>query len=88
VRPYPQGGEHALVNGLLLRADIQRLYDTGSVTPDHRFRVSGDLFDDFHNGREHERFAAHEITVPKVRADWPDAKLLEWHGAEVFRGFK
>jgi len=42
-------GEHALPNGLLLRADIHRLYDAGYVTvmPDCRFRVSHDLADDF-----------------------------------------
>jgi putative restriction endonuclease len=50
VRPYADGGEHALPNGLLLRADIHRLYDAGyvTVTPDYRFRVSRDLADDFH----------------------------------------
>jgi putative restriction endonuclease len=79
VRPYAQGGEHALANGLLLRADIHRLYDSGyvTVTPDHRFRVSGDLFEDFHNGREYERFAGREIAVPKASGDRPDAELLD-----------
>jgi len=49
VRPYAQGGEHALPNGLLLRAEIHRLYDAGyvTVTPDLRFRVSHDLAGDF-----------------------------------------
>jgi len=88
VRPYADGGEHALANGLLLRADIHRLYDTGyvTVTPDYRFRVSGDLFEDFHNGREYERFAGRAITVPHALLDQPDRELLDWHGAEVFRG--
>ena len=88
VRPYADGGAHALPNGLLLRADIHRLYDTGyvTVTPDYRFRVSHDLVDDFHNGREYERYAGRGITVPQAPADQPDRELLEWHGAEVFRG--
>src|SRR5450756_526435 len=49
LRRYADGGEHALPNGLLLRADIHRLYDAGyvTVTPDYRFRVSHDLADDF-----------------------------------------
>ena len=29
VRPYADGGAHALPNGLLLRADVHRLYDAG-----------------------------------------------------------
>ena len=49
VRPYADGGAHALPNRLLLRADIHRFYDAGyvTVTPDYRFRVSHDLADDF-----------------------------------------
>jgi len=49
VRPYADGGEHALANGLLLRADIHCLYDAGyvTVTPHYRFRVSHDLAGDF-----------------------------------------
>ena len=88
VRPYADGGAHALPNGLLLRADIHRLYDAGyvTVTPDYRFRVSLDLLDEFHNGREYERFACRGITVPRTLSDQPDRELLEWHGAEVFRG--
>jgi len=49
VRPYADGGAHALPNGLLLRADIHRLYDAGNVTVtlDYRLRVSHDLADAF-----------------------------------------
>src|SRR5665647_1354664 len=79
LRPYADGGEHALPNGLLLRADIHRLYDTGyvTVTPDYRFRVSHDLADDFHNGREYERFAGRTIAVPRTLIDQPDPELLD-----------
>ena len=88
MRPYADGGAHALPNGLLLRADIHRLYDAGyvTVTPDYRFRVSHDLADDFHNGREYERFAGRAITVPRAPLDQPNREILEWHEAEVFRG--
>ena len=88
VRPYADGGAHALPNGLLLRADIHRLYDAGyvTVTPDYRFRVSHDLAGDFHNGREYERFAGRAITVPRAPLDQPNREILEWHEAEVFRG--
>ena len=69
MRPYADGGAHALPNGLLLRADIHRLYDAGyvTVTPDYRFRVSHDLADDFHNGREYERFAGRGSVSDSVR---------------------
>ena len=88
MRPYAQGGEHAHANGRLLRADIHWFHDTGyvTVTPGHRFRVSGDLFDDFHNGRECECYTGRPILLPQAAADGPDPELLEWHGAKVFRG--
>ena len=57
-----------------------------TVTPDYRFRVSHDLADDFHNGREYERFAGRAITVLPVLLDQPDPELLDWHAAEVFTG--
>jgi len=47
--------------------------------------VSHDLADDFHNGREYERFAGGAITVPRAASDQPNPELLEWHAAEVFR---
>ena len=53
---------------------------------DYRFRVSHDLADDFHNGREYERFAGRAITVPRAPLDQPNRELLEWHAGEVFRG--
>jgi len=40
VHPYADGGEHALPNGLLLRADIHRLYDAGYVRRHARLAAS------------------------------------------------
>lgn len=42
IRPYGAEGTHDVPNGLLLRADIHRLFDAGyvTVTPDHQFVVS------------------------------------------------
>jgi hypothetical protein len=53
---------------------------------DCRLPVSGSLFSDFHNGREHERFAGRAISVPRIPVDRPSRELLKWHAAEVFRG--
>ena len=88
VQPWSQGGPHSVANGLLLRADVHRLYDTGyvTVTPDHRFLVSGRLFDEYHNGREYERFEGRTIALPASYRDRPDVELLEWHASEVFKG--
>ena len=87
VRPFAVGGHHTLPNGILLRADIHRLFDAGyvTVTPDYQFRVSHDLFADFHNGREYERFAGRTIALPRTAGEQPDPALLDLHVHEVFR---
>jgi len=75
-------------NGLLLRSDVHRLFDLGyvTVTPSYRFRVSGSLMDDFHNGREYERFHDRRIHLPHTPTEQPSRELLDWHGQTVFRG--
>ena len=53
IRPFAEGGEHDVANGLLLRTDVHRLFDLGYVTvsTDARFEVGRRLRDDFENGR-------------------------------------
>lgn len=55
IKPYGEGGEHELANGLLLRSDIHRLFDRGyvGVTPEGRFVVSARLKDDYSNGKSY-----------------------------------
>lgn len=88
VKPFAAGGANSLPNGLLLRADIHRLFDMGyvTVTPDHVFRVSERLMDDFHNGREYLRHHGQPVALPESAADRPSPELLDWHGTAVYRG--
>ena len=55
IRPFGEGGEHEIPNGLLLRTDIHRLFDLGYVTvsTDGRFEVGSRLKQDFENGRHY-----------------------------------
>jgi len=86
IKPYAKGGEHSLPNGLLLRADIHRLFDAGyvTVTPDKRFLVSKRLKEDFDNGAIYYALAGIEIASPQRPEDWPDREALEWHNEKVF----
>ncbi|MEM1054326.1 MAG: HNH endonuclease [Bacteroidota bacterium] len=90
--PYGQeGGTHSVRNGLLLRADIHRLYDAGyvAVTPDYEFRVSGQLRDDFDNGKVYyrleEKMSGRKIWTPADAQLKPDPSRLEVAMAR-FRG--
>jgi hypothetical protein len=53
IREYAREGPHEVRNGILLRADLHRLFDKGdvTVTPELRLEVSERLRKDFHNGR-------------------------------------
>lgn len=88
IRPLPQGGEHRLDNGLLLRSDVHTLFDRGylGVDPKLRLLVSPRLRREFGNGEEfYARASSGEpIATPNRRADRPNREFLEWHLDEVF----
>ena len=88
IRGVAEGGRHELPNGLLLRADVHRLFDRGyvTVTPDLRFRVSRKLREDFDDGAPYLPFDRREIWTPPDPARRPGRELLEWHAETRFRG--
>jgi len=80
IRPYSNDGPHGVPNGLLLRADIHRLFDAGyvGVTPDYRFVVSERLASDWDNGKAYYAMRG-PIELPKHPEDMPSAEYLRWH---------
>jgi len=78
IRPYAEGGQHRVSNGLLLRSDIHRLFDQGyvTVTPDYCFEVSKRLRDDFSNGRSYYPLRGTQIALPEDPVAQPDRDLL------------
>jgi putative restriction endonuclease len=88
IRPYSREGRHSVTNGLLLRADVHKLYDQGyvTVTPDLQFRVSDRLAGEFRNGRVYYEFQGRRIRMPNDLTDRPDRDALAWHMDEVFLG--
>lgn len=89
IRPFAEGGEHAVSNGLLLRTDVHRLYDRGylSVDADLRLRVSPQLRDHGWNGTEfYDREAAgFVIAAPSSANHRPNRDALAWHFETRFR---
>lgn len=86
VRPYGLGGTHDISNGLLLRADVHKLFDAGyvTVTPDARFEVSTRLKTDFDNGVVYYAMHGKKILLPEDIAKRPDPEKLRWHNENVF----
>jgi HNH endonuclease len=87
IRSVKTGGRHLVENGLLLRSDVHRLFDSGyvTVTPDYRFRVSRLLKEEFDNGEPYYPLAGQEIWLPGRTEERPRRELLEWHSDTVFR---
>lgn len=88
IRPYSESGPHAVTNGLLLRADLHKLFDDGylTVTPDLRVEVSGAIREEFNNGKVY--YALHGqrlVSSPRSEMDRPSASYLAWHNEYIFK---
>ena len=84
--PHADGGSLDPRNGLLLRADVHRLFDDGyvTVTPDHVFKVSERLREDYNNGRIYYELHGRRIRVPDNPALQPARDNLALHGERYF----
>jgi HNH endonuclease len=86
IRPFAADGPNEVHNGVLLRADLHRLFDKGyvTVTPDLKLEVSSRLKRDFKNGRTYYPMAGTSIQVPARASDRPAADFVRWHNESVF----
>lgn len=87
IRPYADRGPHQISNGLLLRADLHKLFDDGyiTVTEDHHVLVSRSIRERFENGREYYRFNGQPLAAkPAEPIDQPSREFLRWHNTERF----
>lgn len=84
IHPVSDGGLHRLDNGLLLRADLHKLFDAGyiAVSPGFTVRVSPRL----HTGaaEEYTTLEGTKIHLPENKADRPAADALRHHMKTVF----
>jgi len=88
IKPFSESGPHSVENGMLLRSDIHRLFDSGyvTVTTDHHFVVSNSIKEEFDNGEQYRIYHGHEIHMPPESQLKPSPEFLNWHNENVFRG--
>jgi putative restriction endonuclease len=89
IKPFSESGPHHLSNGILLRADMHKLYDSGylTITKDYRVEVSRKIREVFENGKEYYRFHGNNLQVlPENRINQPHEDYIEWHNENVFNG--
>ncbi len=87
VRPPAEGGLHRVDNGLLLRADLGRLFERGyaALSDDYRFELSPQLAADFGPETAYAGLAGAELTVPDRPDQRPRPEFLAWHRRNVYR---
>jgi putative restriction endonuclease len=89
IRPYSEGGPHALSNGLLLRSDFHRLFDAGlvTITPNLQVEVSPRIREEWFNGVAYYRLHGKSLAIlPDRPEDRPKPGFLAWHNEHCYRG--
>lgn len=88
IRPFADGGEHRVDNGLLLRSDFHALFDRGyiTVTLEYNLLVSRRLRADFDNGQDYLEWHGRAIRLPERSEYLPNRDFLAWHNESRFRG--
>lgn len=87
IHPVADGGLHRLDNGLLLRADVHKLFDAGylTITPKLTVQVSPSLHEHSPDAEEYTSLTGTTIALPPKRADHPHRDALAWHAEKVFQ---
>ncbi len=87
IRGYGTDGPNEIANGLLLRADLHRLFDQGylTVTAENRVEISPRLRADYSNGHTYYPLHGGHIRLPVNPADRPAREYLSWHNEKVYR---
>jgi putative restriction endonuclease len=88
IRDYGEMQSHAVSNGILLRADLCRLFDAGyvTVTPELRLEVSHRIREEFDDGEEYYRLQGAAVRLPENPSHRPGAETLWWHNEQRFLG--
>lgn len=87
IRDYAEQGPHIASNGILMRADLHKLFDNGYLTvlPDFTIRVSPQLKERFPDAEGYLVLDGQRLKMlPKALQDFPRKEYLEWHQQHRF----
>lgn len=89
IKPFAKSGPNVTANGLLLRSDLHKLFDSGylSIAPDLSVEVSRKIKEEFENGRDYYALHGRQLViVPAINRERPSVEYLEWHNNNVYLG--
>jgi len=82
IRAYSDSGLHSVNNGLLLRADLHRLFDRYymTITTDLKVEVSKRIHEEYENGKDYYKLHGQDLVIlPANSSDLPSKQYIEWH---------
>ncbi|HOS29894.1 MAG TPA: HNH endonuclease [Treponemataceae bacterium] len=88
IKPFSENGPHSVSNGILLRSDLHKLYDSGyiTITTDYTLEVSRSLKEEYNNGKIYYAMHGKKLQVlPDKTECHPDKALLSWHNENIYR---
>jgi putative restriction endonuclease len=89
IKPYAASGPHYVSNGLLMRADMHKLFDSGylTITRDYRVEVSGRIREVFENGKDYYQYHGQPLRLlPEAVEDRPQRQFIDWHNQYIYNG--
>jgi predicted restriction endonuclease len=82
IRPYAEGGQHELSNGLLLRSDLHTLFDQHYLTIEPNKKtliISRRIREQFENGRDYYALKERLLAKPADALATPSTENLAYH---------
>ncbi|PRX57366.1 HNH endonuclease [Flagellimonas meridianipacifica] len=89
IKPYSESGPNYIQNGLLLRADLHKLFDAGYLTINKGFKVevSRKIKEEFENGKDYYKLQGQSmINMPARNEHRPKSAYLDWHNTNIYNG--
>jgi putative restriction endonuclease len=89
IKPFSESGPSHLANGLLLRADLHKLFDAGYITVTGRYQVevSKKIKEEFENGKEYYKSNGENLLIlPNRLMDRPHPSFLDYHNNKIYNG--
>lgn len=82
IKSYSESGPHSVKNGLLLRADLHKLFDRQyiTITPELKIEVSKRIHEEYQNGKDYYKLHGRDLAVrPENPDDLPSPEYINWH---------
>ena len=89
IKPYAQAGSHFTSNGILLRCDMHKLFDSGylTITTDCKIEISKRIREEFENGKEYYQYHGKNLAITPSRVlDRPNPQYIDWHNSNIYKG--